>query len=240
MTILFSRFSLSPGIKTGLGLYQSLKNWRESAEKTPLTHWYSCEGLLSPDSALVSQILTTVLPYWASLSDQNKRSLLKSKAERTFFLHKLIFIQLKTPILNWTSKGQYKCCRAGLVVFMMFPLPLLLLNLLLPLSQAACNSCLVRRSSLSSSTSSLCLLGQSLIKNSPQGGGRVDWGSRRRLQQAFHFLWGEYFPFLIWSGLWCQGRNDIHKDRWTSFGWEVLWTTLMCLMDQLLGENDYD
>ena len=101
MTILFSRFSLSPGIKTGLGLYQSLKNWRESAEKTPLTHWYSCEALLSPDSAL-GQILTTVLLNRASFSDQNKRSLFKSKAAISFF-HKYIFLLSFPPATykNW-------------------------------------------------------------------------------------------------------------------------------------------
>ena len=79
------------------------------------------------------------------------------------------------------------------------------------------------------------------IKNSVQGGGRVDWGPRGRLQQTFHFLRGEFSLFWFSRRWWCQGKGMVFtkKDRWTSFGWEVPWTTLMCQMEQLHGESDY-
>ena len=78
------------------------------------------------------------------------------------------------------------------------------------------------------------------IKNSVQGGGRVDWGARGRLKQTFHFLWGEFFPFLVWSTVVVSVREkEWYSQRWTSFGWEVPWTTQMCQMEQLHGESDY-
>ena len=108
---------------TVLGLYQNPKKLGKSA-KQPLIKWYSFEFSLSPDSALVSQILTTVMLYRAKFSDQNKRSLLKSKVERSFFLHNYICLlsfypshlqKLKTTTLNWAPMRKCKFSRANLV-----------------------------------------------------------------------------------------------------------------------------
>ena len=63
----------------------------------------------------------------------------------------------------------------------------------------------------------------------------VCWlGIWKMVPASFSLSLGRTFP----CRLWCQGRNDIHwDDRWTSFGWEVPLTTLMCPMDQLRGKK---
>ena len=130
--------------------------------------------------------------------------------------------------------------------------------LLLPLSEATCKSCLVRRSSLSWSTQwyfseseKLLYCGVRLSENKKSLERKELWAYLYELTSGKALTWlrtkkmdpaslshspGWTFPLRV------VGKRMIFmkkRNRWISFGWEAPQTTLMCQMDQPRGEIEH-